>query len=160
MVYANALRMYPAEITQAEKQLVLYKTNTYYYSRYPTTAQKTVVTLPTDRTESYTQTPKPVAKSEQSITYGPYENIAALTRSELSLHYENNNPFLTVSNLNRWIEVSHWGNVAVEETVDVYHSGAKLKGSFSRLDFQRRQDSLSAVKTFKVGVSLNGALNR
>lgn len=142
--------MYPSEITQAERQLVLYKTNAYYYSRYATQTQKTTVTLPTDRAESYTQTPKPVAKNEQAVVYGPYENVAALSRSEISLHYENNNPFLTVSNLNRWIEVSHWGNIAVEETVDMYHSGAKLKGSFSRLDFQRRQDSYSAVKTFKV----------
>ncbi|UJR22106.1 hypothetical protein I4U23_025171 [Adineta vaga] len=152
VVYANALRMYPAEITQGEKQLVLYKTNTYYYSRYPTTTQKTVVTLPTDRAESYSQTPKPVVKSEQTITYGPYENIAASTSNELSLHFENNNPFLTVSNLKRWIEISHWGNIAVEETIDIYHSGAKLKGSFSRLDFQRRQDSFSAVKTFKTSL--------
>ncbi|CAF1521884.1 unnamed protein product [Adineta ricciae] len=152
VVHANALRLYPTEITQAEKQLVLYKTNTYYYSRYATTTQKTIVTLPTDRTESYSQTPKPVVKNEQTITYGPYENIAAFTRNELSLHYENNNPFLTVSNLKRWIEVSHWGNIAVEETIDMYHSGAKLKGSFSRLDFQRRQDSYSAVKTFKTSL--------
>lgn len=142
--------MYPAEITQAERQLVLYKTNGYYYSRYPTQTQKTTVTLPTDRAESYTQTPKPVAKSEQTITYGPYDNVATLARNDITLHYENNNPFLTVSSLKRWIEVSNWGNIAVEETVDMYHSGAKLKGSFSRLDFQRRQDSYSAVKTFKV----------
>lgn len=142
--------MYPTEITQGERQLVLYKTSANYYSRYATQTQKSTVTLPTDRAESYTQTPKPVAKSEQTITYGPYENVAAYTRNEISLHYENNNPFLTVSSLKRWIEVSHWGNIAVEETIDVYHSGAKLKGPFSRLDFQRRQDSYSAVKTFKV----------
>ncbi len=37
----------------------------------------------------------------------------------------------------------------MEETIDIYHSGAKLKESFSRLDFQRRQDSYSAVKTFR-----------
>lgn len=150
--HAHALRMYPAEITQGERQLVLYKTNAYYYSRYATQTQKTTVTLPTDRAESYTQTPKPVAKNDQTVTYGPYENVAALSRNEVSLHYENNNAFLTVSNLNRWIEVSHWGNIAVEETIDVYHSGAKLKGPFSRLDFQRRQDSYSAVKTFKTSL--------
>ncbi len=150
VAHAHALRMYPTEITQGERQLVLYKTNANYYSRYTSQTQKTTVTLPTDRAESYTQTPKPVVKSEQTITYGPYENVAALTRNDISLHYENNNPFLTVSNLNRWIEVSHWGNIAVEETIDIYHSGAKLKGPFSRLDFQRRQDSYSAVKTFKV----------
>ena len=150
VAHVHAIRMYPSEITQEERQLVQYKTNAYYYSSYTTQTQKTIVTLPTDRTESYSQTPKPAAKNDQAITYGPYEKIEAWTRTEILLHYENNNPFLSVSNLKRWIEVSHWGNIAVEETIDMYHSGAKLKGPFSRLDFQRRQDSYSAVKSFKV----------
>jgi oligosaccharyltransferase complex subunit alpha (ribophorin I) len=142
--------MYPTEISQDERQLVLYKTNAYYYSKYPTQTQKTRVTLPTDRAESYTQTPKPVAKNDQTITYGSYENLSPFSQNDISIHYENNNPFLTVSNFQRWIEISHWGNIAVEETVDMYHSGAKLKGPFSRLDFQQRQNSYSAVKSFKV----------
>jgi oligosaccharyltransferase complex subunit alpha (ribophorin I) len=150
VVHVHALRMYPTEITQGERQLVLYKTDVYYYSCYKTQTQKTIVTLPTDRAESYTQTPKPVSKNDQVITYGAYQNVAPFSRAELSLHYENNNPFLTVRTLQRWIEVSHWGNIAVEETVDMYHSGAKLSGPFSRFDFQRRQDSYSAVKSFKV----------
>ena len=51
---------------------------------------------------------------------------------QLSVHYENNNPFLVVSRLERTVELSMWGNIAVEETVDVAHRGALLKGSFSR----------------------------
>ena len=66
------------------------------------------------------------------------------------MHYENNNPFLVVSSMTRVIEVSHWGNIAVEETYDVYHSGAKLKGSFSRYDYQRTQDGYSSIKSYKV----------
>ena len=159
VVYVRALRLYPSEITQGERQLVLFNSNAHYYSRYTTQKQKTVLTLPTNRAESYSQTPKPVVKADQIITYGPYENSAPFTDQEISVHYENNNPFLTVSNLNRWIEISHWGNIAVEETVDMYHSGAELIGPFSRLDFQRRQDSYSAVKSFKVGRHLSHELN-
>lgn len=66
------------------------------------------------------------------------------------MHFENSSPFLSVSNLVRHIEVSHWGNIAVEETLDVYHSGAKLKGSFSRFEYQREQSGSSSVKSFKV----------
>ena len=66
------------------------------------------------------------------------------------IHSENNSPFLTVSDMTRLIEVSHWGNIAVEETFDVRHSGARLKGSFSRFDYQRQQDPGASVKTFKV----------
>ena len=66
------------------------------------------------------------------------------------VHYENNSPFLTLTSMMRVIEVSHWGNIAVEETFDLRHSGAALKGPFSRYDYQRSQDGVSSVKSFKV----------
>lgn len=66
------------------------------------------------------------------------------------MHYENQTPFLTVTNLERVIELSHWGNIAVEETIDVVHTGAILKGSFSRYDFQKdSRGAQSAVKSYK-----------
>lgn len=69
----------------------------------------------------------------------------------LKIHYENNSPFLTISNIVRTIEVSHWGNIAVEETINLRHTGAVLKGPFSRYDYQRQSDSgISSVKSFKV----------
>lgn len=37
----------------------------------------------------------------------------------------------------REIEVSHWGNVAVEEVVHARNSGTPLQGEFSRLDYYR-----------------------
>jgi len=71
-------------------------------------------------------------------------------QGEMVIHSENNSPFLTVTDMHRLVEVSHWGNIAVEETFDVRHSGAKLKGSFSRFDYQRHQDGAASIKTFKV----------
>lgn len=69
----------------------------------------------------------------------------------MKIHYENNTPFLTISSITRTIEVSHWGNIAVEETIDLRHTGAILKGPFSRYDYQRQSDSgISSVKSFKV----------
>lgn len=67
----------------------------------------------------------------------------------MSVHFENNNPFLVVTRLERTIELSMWGNIAIEETVDLRHAGAKLKGSFSRYEFQRENSGASAVKSFK-----------
>lgn len=67
------------------------------------------------------------------------------------IHYENNSPFLTVTHLERTIEVSHWGVISVEEVVDLIHTGAILKGPFSRYEFQREtQSGVSSVKSFKV----------
>lgn len=148
LVLFEALRPYPTEITQAEKQYVVFKGNHYYYSLYQTQKQTTVVNLASDKTESYSQL-KPTSKSDSTITYGPYENVKPFEQDELSVHYENNAPFLTVTNLIRTIEVSNWGNIAVEETIDISHTGAKLKGSFSRFDYMRRQGGSSSVKSFK-----------
>jgi oligosaccharyltransferase complex subunit alpha (ribophorin I) len=67
----------------------------------------------------------------------------------MSVHYENNNPFLIVTRLERTVELSMWGNIAIEETVDVRHAGAVLKGSFSRYEFQRENSGVSSVKNFK-----------
>jgi oligosaccharyltransferase complex subunit alpha (ribophorin I) len=36
----------------------------------------------------------------------------------------------------REIEVSHWGNIAIEEIYELYHHGAKLIGGFSRYKHQ------------------------
>ena len=72
-------------------------------------------------------------------------------QSELVVHAENNSPFLAVSRLTRHIEVSHWGYISVEETLDVRHVGATLRGSFSRFDYQREHNSgVSSVQQFKV----------
>jgi oligosaccharyltransferase complex subunit alpha (ribophorin I) len=74
VVLFNSLKPYPTEITQAEKQYVLFKGNHYYYSIYQTVSQTTVVNLASDKTESYSQL-KPTSKQDTAITYGPYENI-------------------------------------------------------------------------------------
>ena len=75
---------------------------------------------------------KPVSQIDSSITYGPYTNIEAFSENEMVIHSENNNPMLVVTRLQRVLEISMWGNIAVEETIDVRHDGAALKGSFSR----------------------------
>lgn len=72
------------------------------------------------------------------------------------VHFENNNPFLVVTSLSRTIEVSMWGNIAVEEVVDIRHSGAKLDGAFSRYEFQRENSGIASVKSFKTILPASG----
>jgi len=147
-VLGKALEMFPAAISQKEKQLVRFTGNLYMFSPYTTTTQTSTVLLASSSLESYTKT-KPVSLSDSTITYGPYNNIAPFTVGEMIIHGENNSPMLVVSRLERVIEVSMWGNIAVEETIDVVHKGAALKGSFSRYEFQRENSGVSSVKNFK-----------
>ena len=132
VVLGGALEMFPAAINQKEKQLVRLIGNLYTFQPYPVTTQSTTVHLASSNVESYTKSVKPASLSDTTISYGPYTNIGAFTEQEMVVHGENNAPMLVVTKLERVIELSMWGNIAVEETIDVAHKGAQLKGSFSR----------------------------
>ncbi|XP_014247750.1 dolichyl-diphosphooligosaccharide--protein glycosyltransferase subunit 1 [Cimex lectularius] len=148
-VLTHTLTPYPTAITQKEKQLVRYSGNHYIHLPYYVEKQTTVVNLGSRNIESYSKL-NPVSLLDSTITYGPYNKVKPFAFDALTVHYENNSPFLTVTKLERSIEVSHWGNIAVEEVVDMVHTGATLKGPFSRYDFQRETHSgLSSVKSFK-----------
>jgi oligosaccharyltransferase complex subunit alpha (ribophorin I) len=149
-ILTHYLSPYPTEILQAERQMVLYNGNHYFLSPYPTKSQTTKIKLSSGSLESYSKL-KPTSHSDNTITYGPYENTPNKAVSKLQVHFENNSPFLTVSHLDRSIEVSHWaGIISVEEVVDVKHSGALLKGAFSRYEFQREPtNGISSVKSFR-----------
>ena len=147
--FSHAIEAHPAKIGQNDKQLVRFTANVYYFSPYATATQTTTFVLPTASPESYTRV-KPVAAQDTNIVYGPYSSVPAHSGKPVSLHYENNGPFMTVLSLDRLIEVSHWGNIAIEEAIVVRHSGAELKGAFSRYDFQRMpQSGQAAVKSYK-----------
>ncbi|XP_078488301.1 dolichyl-diphosphooligosaccharide--protein glycosyltransferase subunit 1-like [Ciona intestinalis] len=151
-VFANALSPFPKEITQSQNQLVVYRGNHFYFSPYLSESQTTSVELPSSTIETFSKFGNP-SHEDTTIKYGDtkeFENVPANSQNAMKIHYENNTPFLTVTNLKRVIEISHWGNIAVEETLDIRHTGAKLKGSFSRYDYQRQPNSgVSSVKSFK-----------
>lgn len=149
-VFTHILEPYPNTISQSERQLVLYNGNHYFFSPYLTKSQTTKVKLASGSIESYTKL-KPSSTANQNINYGPYENIAAFTQSKLQVHYENNSPFLTVSKLDRNIHLSIWsGVISIEEVIDIHHDGAKLRGAFSRYEFQREPtNGISSIKTFR-----------
>lgn len=146
--FTHALKPYPAMITQAEKQYVVLNANLYLYSPYRVASQSTTVTCASSNVEFYTKK-KPVSQAESTINYGPYLNKEPFSEEEMKIHFENNSPFLTVTSMERIIEISHWGNIAVEEHFHMTHSGAVLKGPFSRYDYQRNQDGVSSIKSFK-----------
>lgn len=72
-----------------------------------------------------------MSKSGSTVTYGPDTNVQPFSGGPLSVHFENNGPFAEAASLVREIEVSHWGNVYVEEYYDIKHTGALLKVEIS-----------------------------
>nr|XP_039273513.1 dolichyl-diphosphooligosaccharide--protein glycosyltransferase subunit 1-like isoform X2 [Styela clava] len=150
--FTHSLKAFPEEISQSQKQLVTYNGNHLFYSPYMTESQTTTVELFSNVVENHSKLGKTEIQ-DSTIKYGgseEYDNVKSLSQSSMTLHFENNSPFLVVTKMTRVIELSHWGVISVEETLDIRHTGAKFKGSFSRYDYQRLPNSgISAVKSFK-----------
>ncbi len=50
----------------------------------------------------------------------------------------NNNPLVEFTEVEKIIEVSHWGNVGITENYKIINKGPSLKGEFSRVTFGSR----------------------
>uniref|UniRef100_K3W6J7 Dolichyl-diphosphooligosaccharide--protein glycosyltransferase subunit 1 n=1 Tax=Globisporangium ultimum (strain ATCC 200006 / CBS 805.95 / DAOM BR144) TaxID=431595 RepID=K3W6J7_GLOUD len=139
--FTRVLTPFPEEITQKEEQLVVYEDSHLLLSPYTTETQTTKVKLPSGRVESFSQI-QPVTRKGAMISYGPYTNAEPFSSDAKSLrvHFKNHSPFMTVTNLVREIEVSMWGRVSVEEVYDLLHTGAKLKGGFSRYEYTAQNE--------------------
>ena len=105
-----------------EKQFVQYSTNAYINTPYECATQNTDFNLPSSNIESHSRI-SPVNVDGSTISYGPYTNLAPYSNARVTIHYENNGPFLSVVSLDRLIQVSHWGVVQVEENVHIKHTG-------------------------------------
>ena len=134
--YINCLKPYPAAVAQDAKQYLWYTGEKYSSALYPTVKQKTNlkyghplkeiadIRLP-GATQSYTQgalnvdgRPDPTM-SGNVLAYGPYGETPTTTAdvsTQIDVHFEYTAPIVFVEHLERYIEVSHWGNnLAVEE---------------------------------------------
>ena len=65
----------------------------------------------------------PTKRQGKVVTFGPYSDKPAYAYSPFSVHFENNNPFIRVTKLTRELEVSHWGNVYVDEKYYIRYIG-------------------------------------
>ncbi|KAI0113999.1 Ribophorin I [Nemania sp. FL0031] len=144
--YLNALKPLPASIAQADKQYLVYSFSAYCPSVYPTLKQKTEVKLPSSDAPDYTkiagngETKEFPIKQGSKLTYGPFPEVPAGASSPVNVRYEFNKPVTHISQLERDIEVSHWGgNVAFEERYTLFHYGANLSSQFSRVKWAQSQ---------------------
>ena len=137
-VYINMIVPLPAKRPILQTQLVRVDHRLHFFSPYPIAKERTVVTVPTGAAIIGKGDAPAVAVDANKVTYGPYTDVPAADEDVLFVHFENNAPFAVVTNLERTLEVSHWGdNLAVEEFFDVEHRGTQIEGEFNRLDIMR-----------------------
>ena len=51
------------------------------------------------------------------------------------LHYKSNVPLPIFHQVKKQIEVSHWGNILVDEYYELFNDAAGIKGEFGRVDY-------------------------
>lgn len=152
-VQTHATRPHPERAAQTDPQLLNYETGLFVLSPYGTLVQRTKVKSLSPDIISYS-TPQgvdgfvrdgAVTKSGATVTYGPYYNIHPSANVEfvsnyqqtISVHYNFDYPVLEVKNLERSVDISHWGaNLNVEDKIHLHNAGPALKGQFSRLEYQ------------------------
>jgi oligosaccharyltransferase complex subunit alpha (ribophorin I) len=147
-VFTKILEPYPTEIKQNERQFVRYQGSLSSFSPYLTKTVTTKIKLPqSSRLESFTKASKMTTGSNK-LTYGPFKDVQPNEADPLTIHYENNTPFISVTHLLRTVELSPWTqSISVVNQVKVAHVGAKLSGPFSRIDYQRDpSNGMSAVR--------------
>ncbi|CCD62020.1 Dolichyl-diphosphooligosaccharide--protein glycosyltransferase subunit 1 [Caenorhabditis elegans] len=148
----QVLEPLPSKIQQSDSQFVVLHTSAYVPSLYETVTQKTTIRTTQGGKLLSATTVSPSKQETERVIYGPYVNIPAFETKPVKVHYENNSPFVIATIVERFIEVSHWGNIAVEEYIELVHKGAELDGPFSRIDYQmdrrgRRQPALQQFTT-------------
>ncbi|KIO31035.1 hypothetical protein M407DRAFT_241952 [Tulasnella calospora MUT 4182] len=157
-IQAHASEPLPATVRQNEPQALAYETGVYVLSPYDTVIQRIKFKSPSPDIVSFIDTSelskfaepdnKPAVKSGSTVTYGPFRNIRGsatplFVKDEQQLvgvHYMYDNTVITVPELRRSAEISHWGsNLNIEDKVWLKNDGAKLKGHFARIEHLRQQ---------------------
>lgn len=151
-ILAQKLEPYPATIGIFDPQLLWFEDNIHLLSPYNTISARTKILFPNENIESYTQPDDSLFDIRgKELTYGQYSDLSAFSHLALQVHFENNNPLPYFTRVERQIEVSHWGNIAISEFYNIINRGAELKGEFSRVDFSHRykaagQNSLESLQ--------------
>ena len=80
----------------------------------------------------------------------------ALKYQIMRIHYEYNEPIAVMNYAYRTYEVSHWGNIAVEDKYQIQNIGAKIEGEFGRVDYDTygRAGGKNAIKRLRASLPL------
>ncbi|KAF9451718.1 oligosaccharyl transferase alpha subunit [Macrolepiota fuliginosa MF-IS2] len=146
---------WPEYAGQKENQAMRYTSDLYVLSPYPTLVQRTKIKALAPRIISFTN-PENVgafasdsvaSKSGATVTYGPFNNLPATAdydfikshQQPVTVRYYHDQPVLEVTSYKRAVEISHWGsNINTEDNIILHNAGPKLKGHFSRVDYQQQ----------------------
>ena len=154
--YFGRLSMLPKKITLKEDQLVVFQDTQNFISAYSTLDQRTELILPSEKTDVLSFTFTNGERIREKILYNINFSVEPMKTIPLKIHYENNKPIGVFNNAHKIIEVSHWGNIAIEERYQIENVGAKLEGEFGRVDYDNggRRGGLNGIKKLRAKLPL------
>lgn len=135
LVFTHPVQPVPEHVSMYDGIFVRYNSNAVFYSPYKTKQSKTTIETGSSSIVSFTETYE-ASKVRDKISYSVKE-IGAFSVRPVILHFKAEKPFVTMKTMVKEIEISQWGNVAIEEHYIVQNTAATLKGSFSRLDYSK-----------------------
>jgi len=139
-VLGNAYEPLPRQKELLERQWLYAEDSIRMCSPYKVHDQVTVVKMRDNKLVSIDPTPNEEKKSEATYTYGPFKDTPAnYNEGTIRMHFRNLKHQCYFTNVDREIEVSHWGNIAVVEKYNLKNGGAELKGHFNRIPFMMKK---------------------
>ena len=149
-VLSQKMVPFPRNIGIFDEQLLKYEDNVHFFSPYKTDESNISIEFPNESVESYTKLAGSKLKSN-TLTYAAYTDIAPYSIEPIVLHFNHNTPLPYFSDVERSIEVSHWGNVAINEVYSLVNRGANLTGEFDRIDFlsKHQASALNALESLE-----------
>lgn len=125
----------PRQITLLEDQKMLLEESVYYFTPYTVLSQNT----------NYVLASAPISFSDSegktrgvNLQYSISSAISGFQRRPNRIHFENNTPFVVFKEVTKVFEISHWGNINIQEFYKLANEGATFKGEYSRVDFSTR----------------------
>lgn len=130
------LQFFPKKIPIKDNQYALFIDTVNCVSLYETESQVTTVMLPNDNTEIVKMTTARSNKLKDKIVYTVKDVFPSMKYEQLYIHYLYNEPFTVMNYAFKSYQISHWGNIAVDEDYQLKNIGALLDGEFGRVDYE------------------------
>lgn len=109
--------------TLKETPVLFYEGNLYFYSPYKTLTLKTNYSCKLDSKCAATQIPQ--STTENNLVYS-YTNVKPFSFKDVNITFTSDEPLLAAVNLDRTIDVSHWGHIKVKDAVFLKNIGIEL----------------------------------
>eukprot|EP00340_Litonotus_pictus_P001748 CAMPEP_0170516410 /NCGR_PEP_ID=MMETSP0209-20121228/2625_1 /TAXON_ID=665100 ORGANISM="Litonotus pictus, Strain P1" /NCGR_SAMPLE_ID=MMETSP0209 /ASSEMBLY_ACC=CAM_ASM_000301 /LENGTH=425 /DNA_ID=CAMNT_0010801277 /DNA_START=227 /DNA_END=1501 /DNA_ORIENTATION=+ len=133
--YSNQFDLLPKKIALIEDQFVTVDNTQNLISFYETQQQRTKIKLPVSKNKVLTYTQENAILDKDRLIYTHNEPVEPFRVIPFKTHFECNFSLVIFNSVEKIHEVSHWGNIAVEEKYQIENIGAKLVGEFGRVDY-------------------------